>query len=803
MSYLAAIGLEIHVQLKTESKLFCSCSAAWTEKQNENVCRVCLGHPGTLPRLNRLAVRQAVKTCLAMGMEVEKEIRFSRKHYTYPDLSKQYQTSQFYTYFGTGGSLSAEVRLRKVSAGLFEAHLEEDAARLVHAGDESMVDYNRGGHPLLEIVTRPELHAGEEAEAIIRNLQTMLRTLDTSEANMELGQLRCDVNVSVAHRGEELGTKVEIKNLNSPRHVRLAIEHEFERQVEVIEKGAVIRQETRLWNENRGLTEAMRSKEMSHDYRYIPEPDLAVVRITEDLVNEIGGSLPELPQARAERFREQYGLNRLTSDELVAEWEVAEYYEKCVDSVGHPDLVAAWMLNQLRTLSNEKALPLTELNISPERLAELLSLVAEERLSPTNAKKVLAMMVDSSQSPEEIMLAHNLEQISDRARLSEWAGQAIASNPEAVESYLGGKKKAFQFLAGQVMKASRGQANPRLAREQILEQLKVRPVALVDMGGAITGVRDVDGSISEGGDEVLASLARRLSRDLEGLRLERFLVTHQLSENLSYREWFSLWSIMYELLNEHEHKGLVVAHGLDTLTYSASLMRWLLPCDSAPVVFTGTVNQPDGEDDEAYTNLKVALDLVENRLKSGVWMSFGGKLYPAVNMQMIGIGEDVFAQRNLPGSEAELAAYACGTSRMPKPDLDELHQAVRRTLVVKIYPGQDLFWIEAAVQSGVKYLLLELFDTGTANTRRDSSESLLPVIRMMRDLGGAVFCTSQIGIPIDMSSYASSRDLWNAGVIPLGGLVTQSAYTKLIAAQIHFDSQEEVVKRMMSEEYRI
>ncbi|MDD2717967.1 MAG: Asp-tRNA(Asn)/Glu-tRNA(Gln) amidotransferase subunit GatB, partial [Candidatus Wallbacteria bacterium] len=297
MSYLGTIGLEIHAQLRTASKLFCSCPAAFSDQPNTHVCNICLGFPGALPSLNGQALRQALKVASALGMAIPAEIRFDRKHYFYPDLAKSYQVSQFYSTLGRNGSSSVEVRGRVIPVRIREVHLEEDAGKLLHAGEESMVDFNRAGVPLLELVTEPDFHIGEEAETFFRYYQLLLRTIDSSEANMELGQMRCDANVSVSRQRNQLGTRVEIKNISSPRFIRLAIDYEIQRQIGILEAGGTIQHETRRWNENRGRTESMRSKELALDYRYLQEPDLAVVRITPAELKKIG-SLPELPDPR-------------------------------------------------------------------------------------------------------------------------------------------------------------------------------------------------------------------------------------------------------------------------------------------------------------------------------------------------------------------------------------------------------------------------------------------------------------------------------------------------------------------------
>ena len=474
MSYQATIGLEIHVQLKTRTKLFCGCPIDQASEPNTNVCEVCLGHPGTLPRLNRAAVQHALRAALALDMNIAEAVRFDRKHYVYPDLSKNFQTSQFYTTLGRGGLLEYEIQGMPAKARLTEGHLEEDAAKLEHTPHDSRVDFNRCGTPLFEIVTEPEFHSGEEAEAALRHLQLLMRTIGASEANQELGQLRCDVNVSVARRGADHGTRVELKNLNSSRFVRLAIEHETERQKQILEAGGEVRRETRSWNDDRGVTQSMRSKEEAHDYRYLAEPDIGVVNLDDDHLQLLRAELPELPVRRLVRLAHEYGITPQVSRELVADQDAVAFFEQCAGACGNAKLAADWMLNQVRELHNREGASFHAPPVPPARLGELLRLIKEERISNRNAKRLLQMLPGSEQSPEDLLGSKGLEQISDRQTIARWVQDVLQDNEGAVTEFQGGKVKAFQFLMGQVFKASQGKANPRIVKEEIQSALQAR-----------------------------------------------------------------------------------------------------------------------------------------------------------------------------------------------------------------------------------------------------------------------------------------------------------------------------------------
>lgn len=465
------IGLEIHIALKTRTKLFCSCPADSSGEPNSNVCPICLGHPGVLPSLNREAVRQGLKIVTALGMQVPSQLRFDRKHYVYPDLSKNFQTSQFYFTLGRGGFLKYKNEGQNISISLGEAHLEEDAARLIHQADESMVDYNRGGTPLLELVTQPVLHSGAEAEILLRNLQLLLRRIDASEANMELAQMRCDANVSVSPDGSPSGTRAEIKNINSPRFVKNAIEYEIKRQIELLQRGEKVRQETRLWNQNRGITESMRSKESAHDYRYLPEPDLPPVELPSELLKEIKKSLPELPEARIARYGKEIGLEYSDSWRMLQEPELEIFFLKCVKLLDRPLLLFSWLSNQVTEIHKELNYSFSNTPLSPGQLVEIVSLKEEGAISSSNAKLLLKLAMETEESVPALLEKYKLRKVTDRKRINTWIETTLSENSEAVKAFLAGKGAIFAFLKGQTLKLSGGQADPALLESLLGEKL--------------------------------------------------------------------------------------------------------------------------------------------------------------------------------------------------------------------------------------------------------------------------------------------------------------------------------------------
>jgi aspartyl-tRNA(Asn)/glutamyl-tRNA(Gln) amidotransferase subunit B len=474
--YEPVIGLEVHVQLLTNSKIFCACSTRFGDAPNSNVCPVCLGLPGTLPVLNKRVVEMATRASLALNCTVHEHSRFARKNYFYPDLPKGYQISQYELPLATGGWIEVEHDGAKKRIGITRLHLEEDAAKNLHEGfsqsaTKAYIDYNRCGTPLCEIVSEPDMRAPEEAYSYLTTLRQILLYTGVSDCNMEEGSLRCDANVSVRPRGSrEFGTKVEVKNLNSFRFLQKALEYEIERHIGVIESGGRISQETRLWNQTANRTDSMRSKEKAHDYRYFPEPDLLPVHVSTAWREEIRRALPELPHAKQDRFVREYGITAYDAEVLTGSQALANYFEAVATAGGSPKNAANWMQTELLRRLNDSGKEIDASPVSPAALAELLKLVEEGKITGAVGKKVFATMFESGRSAAEIVAAEGLAQISDTSAIEQAARDVIAKNPDNVAKFKGGNEGVFKFFVGQVMKATRGQANPQSVND-ILRRL--------------------------------------------------------------------------------------------------------------------------------------------------------------------------------------------------------------------------------------------------------------------------------------------------------------------------------------------
>ena len=475
--YEAVIGLEVHVQLSTATKIFCGCPIGFGEPPNTNVCPVCLGLPGALPVLSRHAVELALKGALALNCRIRPVSRFARKNYFYPDLPKGYQISQYDEPFAEFGHVDIEVGGERKRIGVTRVHMEDDAGKSVHegfkdSGHASYVDLNRSGTPLIEIVSEPDMRSSDEAYAYLTEVKQALQFVDVSSCDMEKGHLRCDANVSVRRRGaEKLGTKAEIKNLNSFRFLKEALDYEIARQVAVLEGGGTVEQETRLYDPDLGQTAGMRSKEHAHDYRYFPEPDLVPLRISEAWLAEVRAAMPELAAARRARFTEAYGLREYDAQVLTQTRALSDYYETVARVSGDPKTAANWVMGDVAGALKAEGKEIGESPVSAENLGALVKLIVAGELSGKLAKEVFAKMFATGDQAAAIIEREGLKQISDAGTLEKVIGDVIAASARQVEQYRGGKTTVMNYLVGQVMKATRGQASVAVVTELLKQKL--------------------------------------------------------------------------------------------------------------------------------------------------------------------------------------------------------------------------------------------------------------------------------------------------------------------------------------------
>ncbi|QSO48339.1 Asp-tRNA(Asn)/Glu-tRNA(Gln) amidotransferase subunit GatB [Alicyclobacillus mengziensis] len=476
-AFETVIGLEVHVELKTETKIFCGCKTTFGSPPNTNVCPVCLGHPGTLPVLNRHAVELALKAALALNCRVNQDCKFDRKNYFYPDLPKGYQISQYDKPVGEHGYLEIEVGGEVKRIGITRVHLEEDAGKSSHAADgtHTLVDYNRTGVPLIEIVSEPDIRTPEEARLYLEGIKAIMQYCEISDVRMEEGSLRCDANISLRPAGQrEFGQKTELKNMNSFRNVERGLQYEVARQTEILQGGGSVSQETRRFDEATQTTVLMRTKEEAHDYRYFPEPDLVRLRIDDVWLDNLRQELPELPAARRRRFISDFGLPTYDAGVLTSDLAIANYFDAVVAAGAEPKSASNWIMGDVLAYLNNRNLSIVESPVSPQRLAGLIAEIAAETISIKQAKDVLQVMFGTGKDAKTVIREQGMEQISDASTLTPIIDEVIANNEKSVSDYLNGKEKALGALVGQTMKATKGKANPGLVNKLIIQRLRER-----------------------------------------------------------------------------------------------------------------------------------------------------------------------------------------------------------------------------------------------------------------------------------------------------------------------------------------
>jgi aspartyl-tRNA(Asn)/glutamyl-tRNA(Gln) amidotransferase subunit B len=796
MMYASFVGLEVHVHLATRTKCFCGCRAVFGDEPNTNVCPVCLGYPGSLPMLNTEAVRLAYLVARALGCALAPRTLFERKNYFYPDMPKNYQISQFRSPIGVDGKVEIELRKRRRTVRIREVHLEEDAGKMIHAGDATLLDYNRAGTSLLEIVTQPDLEVGEEAEVFLQHLRRLVRWLGVSDGNMEEGSLRCDANVSINLPGQGLGSKVEVKNLNSFKFVRRALDHEIERQTEILDRGGTVRQETRLWNENRDVTEGMRTKESAYDYRYFPEPDLPPFTADASFLASVEALLVELPRDRARQFVASYGLPEAQADFLCEEKALADFFEESVHLGADPQSAALWLAADVRKHLNRLGTSIDAGPLTSARFAELLSLLASHRIHGRIAKAVLDAVFAEDKDPVAIIAEKGWEQITDRREVGRHVDAVLAANPGVVETIRGGDARPVAFLVGEIMRVTSGRADPGLVQELVRAKLAVTLVQVLSLGGAITG------RFTESGD-VAAGDAAELLRQLEAegrlpgrVAFEEVELGRILSEEIAPEDWARLLAAVDEHLRQGKASGIVIAHGTDTLAWTASLLFWLFPKPAVPIVLAASLQPAGREGSDAIPTLRSAIQAAAGR-EPGVYVVFGGRELSPLNLRFERVAADGFRNWNLSvpvhtGNPLFTDAPALGDREAVRARLEA---AINRTAVLRVYPGMRADLLIGMMNAGVRHFVLELYDTGTASLR-ESPYSLRRAFLEAKDRGVRFFCTSQQEGIVDFSRYVTSHELWREGAVPMGSLTTESAYMRLVACLAFSETEEEALERM-------
>lgn len=814
--YESFVGLEIHIQLLTKTKVFCGCKAEFGDEPNTNICPVCMGYPGVLPALNEKAMEMAYLVSYALNCEPNPVSVFERKNYFYPDLPKNYQISQFRSPVGINGFVDLKYRDIKKKVHIREVHLEEDAGKMIHAGDISLLDFNRAGTPLLEIVTMPDLEVGEEAELFLQKFRRMVRYLGVCDGNMEQGSMRCDANISVNLRNKGLGKKVEIKNLNSFKFVRKALNYEIERQTEILERGGVISQETRLWNENRDITESMRVKESENDYRYFPDPDLPPFRPGEEFLNLVKSKIVELPEERKKRFIEEYALTNLQANFICEEKDRADFFENTIKLGAEPEKTALWLASDVKKILNRYGTTLKKSNLTEKRLFELLSLLKEKKIHGRIAKRVLEVIFTDDKSPLEIIKDKGWEQITDRNILESSVEKVFRMHPETVKAIQEGDQKPVGFLIGEVMKQTSGRADPGILNEILKNKLSLTFIHVISMGGAITGEVNEDGTVVPGDPEKILKQVEERAEIHKKIRMEELSISNILSEEITPDDWSMLISRIYSLFESPDTSGIVITHGTDTLSYTASLLFWLFPQPPIPIVLTasmlpvakGGLNRRNEETQEpelkspASAEISKGIGVLDNLSRSieeaaqispGIYVFIDNEFLSPLNLKFEKVSSKGFRNWNL-----KQPVYMGKMVKNPSKELfkrerilNRLKSAINSTFLIKAFAGMRGDILIRMMDSGITNIILETYDTGTASLR-ESPYSLKEAFTAAKERSVKIFCTSQQETAIDFSKYITSHELWKGGAIPAGSLTTESVYTRVLACYILAESDEEL-----------
>jgi len=785
--YQSFIGLEIHIQLQTETKVFCRCKASFGDEPNTNVCPVCMGYPGTLPATNGKAMEMAYLVSRALNCTLAEEAVFDRKNYFYPDLPKNYQISQFHQPVGRDGYFDMEFRKQRKRVRIHDVHLEEDAGKMIHAGDMSLLDFNRTGTPLLEIVTEPDLEFGEEAEVFLQNFRRMVRYLGVCDGNMEEGSLRCDANVSINLRGRGLGNKVEIKNLNSFKFVRKALIYEISRQEEILADDGVVKQETRLWNENRDITESMRSKEEATDYRYFPDPDLPPFRPDSGFLERIEEQLVELPIARRLRLISQYGITEGQADFIFDEKETADFFEAAVRLGADASRTAVWLTSDVQKLLNRENLNLGESPLTPARLAQLLNLLEKEKIHGKIAKQVLEAVFKEDKDPEIIISEKGWEQITDRKELSRIVEKVIRENPEPAAAIAGGDEKPIGFLIGLIMKATSGRAEPGTVRNILKEHFSIKYIHILSMGGGIFG-EVKDGFVVPGSSFNPRDFLPEEEDLRKQIKIRHLPISSILSEEITPEDWVLLKEGIEKTIEDGNTSGIIIPHGTDTLPYTASFIYWLFQDTPIPIVFAASVSKECAPQSAMNSAVRRVLEG-----KPGIFVNVDGKFYSPLNLKFERMDSEGFANWNM--EKPVFTAREQGAALAGKEKNRDLGSLMQGTYIVKVFPGMRPDVLISMINMGIQYFILEIYDTGTA-ILRETPYSLKKVFQYGQEKGVAFFCTSQQKGIVDFSEYITSHGLWKQGAVPMGSATTETAYTRLISLLLSEETREDIVRKM-------
>ncbi len=784
------ISLEVRVLLETGTKTFCSCK--YRPDGTADTCAVCRKEADAIPALNGDAAYMGYLIAQALDCTLIKEVLYERFSGT-PELPPGYALSHVSAKIAVGGYIDCVFHKKARRISIKEIRIEEDAGRLTHSGSATRMDYSHAGMPSLRIVTEPDIEIGEEAEVFLRNLRRSLQYLGIDLGLAPENAIRCNAHVAVGPSLEDAAASVKLRNLNSFNFVRKSINYEIARQDEILENGGTVLSESRLWNETKNITESFQKRKNENKNKYnliqgvppfIPEAET----LDQALERKI-----ELPEHRRSRFMKEYGLSMKLANTICDERLRADFFENTVACGADPVIAANWIATDILKILKREDMNLDSCPLTPTRLAQLITLVQEKRIHSKIAKQTLQRVFYDDKDPIAIIQDRKWEQITDKEVLKEMIDGVLAAYPKEVEVIRSGDSRPMQFMIGQIMNKTSGLAEPGLVREIFKETLDLSFVFVLSMGGAITGVRLADGVIVPGDEHAVRALLDDEAL-LSKVRYEDVSVGRLFSEETAPEDWASLIVAIAAKLASGNASGIVITHGTDTLSYTAALMYWLFPDATAPIVLTASSKAP-GESPEAKQNLQKAIRLAIEKT-SGVYVVMGDRVLSPLNLKFERAAPEGFRNWNLP------TPLFSGTSLVPGIlDADKyvltqlLEDAVNQIYLCRVYPGMRGDFLVPIINAGVKYIILELYDTGTASLR-DTPYSLKSAFEYGKKHGVRFFCTSQQESIVDFSQYITAHRIWKEGAVPMGNLTTESVFSRYLAASLIAESEDELMTFM-------
>ncbi|GAB1481974.1 hypothetical protein MASR2M78_07890 [Treponema sp.] len=785
--YKSHIALEVRILLLTGVRTFCDCSFGTAS------CPVCRREEGAVPHLNLNAARKAFFVAQALGCTLIKAGPYERNVNT-PDIPEEYALSGLSLKIGTAGSLEISFHRRKRNIRIAEIRVEEDAGRLTHSGNQNRMDYSTAGMPSLRIRTEADLEMGEEAEVFLSDLRRRIQYLEIIPGVPVESVIRCNAHVAIAPYPELPEGFVKLRNLNSFNFVRKAINAELARQEEILAHGGTVLGESRIWNETKNLTEPFQKRKAETKAKFVEVKGLSLFSPDPDVYEALDAFTIELPAARRDRLASQYGLSLHHAEFICDEKSRADYFERTVKAGANPKETALWMASYVIKEFKRLQVSSADTPLSSEQFAAVLSLLAQRRIHGGIAKLAISASIEEKRDPLEIIHERGWEQLTDRVVIEKVVRDIVEENPQEVRRVREGDARPIRYLTGRIMRETGGMAEPTLVKEILRDQLSVSLVYILSMGGAISGRLTEDGTVEPGDERALRDL---LEQDAHGLkegssskvRFESVQVGHLLSEEITPSDWAALITAIADKLNSGTANGIVVAHGTDTLPYTAPLLYWLFADSNAPIVLVAS-SAPPGSSSEAAEAMRTAVELATQR-SSGVFVVYGGKVLSPLNLKFERIGADGFRNWNLREAIHSGSSLLTGPLEADQYVLSQLlEDAANSMCVIRLYPGLRSDYLIALMDQGVRNFFLELYDTGTASFR-EGPYSLKKAFAVGRKKGARFFCTSQQEGIVDFSGYTTSRELWREGAVPLGGLATESAVARFLAASIIADSEEE------------